>query len=215
MDRHETGEAHVIPIILSPVDWTDAPFAKLQAFPRDAKPITTWSNQNEAFYDVAQGIRRVVNQIIKKRQQDELEQQRQIKEQERLKQDEVEQQREIDKSQLEFKLQQDRIEELLADLNSVIEDSKNYPLKDSPLPQLEGRDSIYSNVDLSFLSPPSPLPLPADKSPKAPKTQSYEALIIPGILLAALIGTLAAMWSSVNSKSPSNTQPPPSIINKQ
>src|SRR5690349_21283752 len=30
LERHEAGEARVIPIILKPVDWKDAPFSKLQ-----------------------------------------------------------------------------------------------------------------------------------------------------------------------------------------
>jgi HEAT repeat protein len=57
MERHESGEARVIPIILRPVDWQRAPFGKLQALPRDAKPVTDWSSQDQAFYDVVQGIR--------------------------------------------------------------------------------------------------------------------------------------------------------------
>ena len=37
MDRHERGEARVIPIILRPVDnWKGAPFGKLQALPKDS-----------------------------------------------------------------------------------------------------------------------------------------------------------------------------------
>jgi len=55
--RHEAGEARVIPIILKPVDWSSAPFSKLQAFPKDAKPVTTWSNRDAAFVDIAKGIR--------------------------------------------------------------------------------------------------------------------------------------------------------------
>jgi hypothetical protein len=61
--RHERGEAHVIPVILRPVYWQEEPLRNLQALPRDGKPITTWSNQDEAFLDVVRGIREVVNQI--------------------------------------------------------------------------------------------------------------------------------------------------------
>src|SRR5579871_1216010 len=57
MERHEAGAARVIPIILRPCDWHGAPFGKLQALPKDAKPITDWSNRDAAFLDVAQGIR--------------------------------------------------------------------------------------------------------------------------------------------------------------
>jgi hypothetical protein len=60
MERHEQGEARVVPIILRPADWNSTPFGKLQALPKDAKPVTTWPNRDEAFLDVARGIRRVV-----------------------------------------------------------------------------------------------------------------------------------------------------------
>lgn len=60
MARHNAGAARVVPIVLRPVDWQDAPFGKLQALPKNAKPVTTWPNQDEAFLDIAQGIRRTV-----------------------------------------------------------------------------------------------------------------------------------------------------------
>ncbi|MBW4606253.1 MAG: TIR domain-containing protein [Hassallia sp. WJT32-NPBG1] len=65
MERHEAKEARVIPIILKPSDWSDAPFGKLQALPKNAKAVTTWQDQDEAFLNVAQGIRRVVEDIAK------------------------------------------------------------------------------------------------------------------------------------------------------
>jgi hypothetical protein len=33
MERHDSGEAHVIPIILRPVVWQETPLSKLQALP--------------------------------------------------------------------------------------------------------------------------------------------------------------------------------------
>ncbi len=63
MERHEAGEALVIPVILRPVDWSSAPFGKLQGFPKDAKPITKWKNRDEAFKDVALGIRKVAEKL--------------------------------------------------------------------------------------------------------------------------------------------------------
>lgn len=61
--RHEAGEARVIPIILKPVDWSGAPFGKLQAFPKDAKPVTKWPNRDEAFLNIAQGIRQAAEEM--------------------------------------------------------------------------------------------------------------------------------------------------------
>ena len=63
MARHEAGEARVIPIILRAVDWQYAPFDTLQALPQDGRPITSWPNQDEAFLDVARGIRAVAEEI--------------------------------------------------------------------------------------------------------------------------------------------------------
>jgi tetratricopeptide (TPR) repeat protein len=64
MKRHEAGEATVIPVILRPVDWKGAPFAKLQALPKDAKPVTEWSNRDQAFLNVSQGIRAAIEELL-------------------------------------------------------------------------------------------------------------------------------------------------------
>src|SRR6266702_2939614 len=63
LERHQANEARVIPILLRPVDWNNAPFAYLQALPTGAKPITTWRNRDAAFTDVAAGIRRVIEDL--------------------------------------------------------------------------------------------------------------------------------------------------------
>ncbi len=63
MQRYYSQTAYVIPIILRPVDWQDTPFSQLQALPRDAKPVTKWENQDEAFTHIAQEIRTVVGML--------------------------------------------------------------------------------------------------------------------------------------------------------
>lgn len=60
LERHKNGEARVIPILLRPVDWESSPFSQLQALPKDAKAVTTWKNRDEAFKNIAQGIRGVL-----------------------------------------------------------------------------------------------------------------------------------------------------------
>jgi hypothetical protein len=60
LERHHAGEAHVIPILLRPVDWQDAPFAELQCLPHDAKPVTSWDNRDDAFLDITKGVRAVI-----------------------------------------------------------------------------------------------------------------------------------------------------------
>jgi len=56
MERHEDGEAVVLPVLLRPVHAADAPFLKLNGRPSDWKPVTKWRNRDEAFADIAQGI---------------------------------------------------------------------------------------------------------------------------------------------------------------
>ncbi len=63
IELHNSKAARVIPVILRPVDWHSAPFGKLQALPKDGKPITTWTNRDEAFLNVAQGIRQVCREL--------------------------------------------------------------------------------------------------------------------------------------------------------
>jgi tetratricopeptide (TPR) repeat protein len=63
LERHKSGEACVIPIILRPVDWESSPLGKLQALPKNAKPVTTWKNRDEAFKNAAQGIRKVIKEF--------------------------------------------------------------------------------------------------------------------------------------------------------
>ena len=54
------GEAKVIPVVLRPCEWHGAPFGKLQALPKDGKAVTSWTNKDEAWTDVALGIRRAI-----------------------------------------------------------------------------------------------------------------------------------------------------------
>ncbi len=66
MARHEEQTARVIPIIVRAVDWQGAPFACLQALPKDAKAVTSWPNKDEAWADVTKGIRRVAAELDRK-----------------------------------------------------------------------------------------------------------------------------------------------------
>lgn len=57
LERYDAGEAIVIPVILRPCDWHHAPFGKLQAVPKDGKPVTLMPNIDAALLEVAQAVR--------------------------------------------------------------------------------------------------------------------------------------------------------------
>lgn len=66
IERCEAQEATIIPILLRPCDWEGLSFSKYQVFPKNEHPISSryWHNQDEAFLEVAKGIREVVQQWI-------------------------------------------------------------------------------------------------------------------------------------------------------
>jgi len=65
LERHNAGGIRVVPIIVRPTDLTGVPFTEFQSLPTGAKPITTWTNLDQAWVNVAQGIRRAVEELRK------------------------------------------------------------------------------------------------------------------------------------------------------
>ena len=63
LERHDHNEARVVPVVVRDVNWSGAPFAKLQALPKDGKAVTLWANRDTAWRDVSEGIQRVVAQV--------------------------------------------------------------------------------------------------------------------------------------------------------
>lgn len=60
LERHQNGEAKVVPVILRACDWQNAPFGQLMATPTDGKPITKWADRDEALLEVSKAIRQAV-----------------------------------------------------------------------------------------------------------------------------------------------------------
>jgi len=67
VERHDAGEAKVLPVILRPCDWHRAPFGKLLATPTDGKPVKKWPDIDEAFLHVVQDVRRAIETIAPRR----------------------------------------------------------------------------------------------------------------------------------------------------
>ncbi len=60
MRQHELGQSTVVPIILRPCDWHDAPFGIIQGLPKDAKPIKEYSDIDGAFLEVVKGLKKII-----------------------------------------------------------------------------------------------------------------------------------------------------------
>jgi internalin A len=66
LERHDNKEARVIPVIVRDVSWTNAPFGKLQALPKEGKAISLWPDKDTAWRNVAEGIEKAAGQMRKK-----------------------------------------------------------------------------------------------------------------------------------------------------
>jgi hypothetical protein len=64
LERHSIGDCKVVPIILRGCLWQHTPFAKLQALPRDGRPIKSWGDIDEALSNVAEGVRVLADEVL-------------------------------------------------------------------------------------------------------------------------------------------------------
>lgn len=73
IERHNQGDACVIPVILRPVYWQGSPFGKLQSLSTNTLPVTdpVWHNMDRAFFNVSEGIREVVEKLVEARKAEE------------------------------------------------------------------------------------------------------------------------------------------------
>ena len=72
MQRHAAGFATVVPIIVRAVnieseDADAFPFMKLQGLPTDLRAVTSWPNRDEAWTNVAKGLRATVKALHEKK----------------------------------------------------------------------------------------------------------------------------------------------------
>ncbi|WP_415907389.1 toll/interleukin-1 receptor domain-containing protein [Oleiharenicola sp. Vm1] len=64
IERHEEGGAALIPVILRNCMWQHTPFAKLQAVPKDGKPVCSFVDRDEAFTEIAGAVKATAEQIL-------------------------------------------------------------------------------------------------------------------------------------------------------
>ena len=60
LERQDTGSTRVVPVLIRSCDLEGAPFAGLQWLPSGSKPVKNWTDRDEAWTNVAKGIRQVV-----------------------------------------------------------------------------------------------------------------------------------------------------------
>ncbi len=63
VERHEAGEATVIPILLRACDWKGTPFEKIQGLPKDLTPVTASKDRDAVWTGIATSIRAVAENL--------------------------------------------------------------------------------------------------------------------------------------------------------
>lgn len=65
IERHNdpNDNARVVPIIVRPSDWQDSEFARLQALPKGAVPISKWEYEDEAYLDIVNQLKILINEM--------------------------------------------------------------------------------------------------------------------------------------------------------
>lgn len=67
LEKHRSGAAIVLPVIVRPVDWMHSKLASIQALPIDAIPISLSDNHDLAWTGVVAGIRDACNRVTRQR----------------------------------------------------------------------------------------------------------------------------------------------------
>ena len=67
IERHENKSAVIIPIILRNCMWQHAPFSKIQAIPKDGRPVCGYQSHDVAFTEIAIAIKATAEDILSKK----------------------------------------------------------------------------------------------------------------------------------------------------
>lgn len=60
LERHDKGEAVLIPVIVHPCDWENTAFKELRVTPPDGKPISKFANHHDAYLAIVKDIRKAI-----------------------------------------------------------------------------------------------------------------------------------------------------------
>lgn len=70
LKRHALGEAVVVPVVLSYCDWKNTPLGNLEALPEKGRPVVQWPTRDQAWQDVVERLRGVLDTIEARRKKE-------------------------------------------------------------------------------------------------------------------------------------------------
>jgi hypothetical protein len=67
LEREAKSEVVIVPVLVRPCDWQDAPFGRLQVIPKGEKAITAWKNRDEAWTQVSLALKSTIRSVLSKK----------------------------------------------------------------------------------------------------------------------------------------------------
>jgi outer membrane protein OmpA-like peptidoglycan-associated protein len=89
LDRHQAGQARVVPLVLRPCAWQATPLGQLQALPQDGKAVSTWPDRDDAYSNAVHSLLAMFASLREQRAAAELAEKKRL---ERLRQEEAKKQ---------------------------------------------------------------------------------------------------------------------------
>lgn len=66
IEKHNEGNAFVIPVILEPCNWHSMPFGNLMAVPKDGKAVSKYPNIHDAFLEITLAVKDAASKLLTK-----------------------------------------------------------------------------------------------------------------------------------------------------
>jgi len=66
IERHNNSEVIIVPVIIRPCDFQSTQLNIFQALPKNAEPVSKWEDKDEAWLNVVEGIKRIIEGFEKK-----------------------------------------------------------------------------------------------------------------------------------------------------
>jgi hypothetical protein len=63
LEMHDQGLVRAVPIILRPCEWQATPLGRLQAIPRNGRPVTEWTDRSDVWSEVTRGVQIAIEEL--------------------------------------------------------------------------------------------------------------------------------------------------------
>jgi AAA+ ATPase superfamily predicted ATPase len=67
LERANSGQILLVPVVVRPVEWRSTSLAEFQALPRNLTPVSKWDDRDDAYKEIAAGLREAIEEYRRRR----------------------------------------------------------------------------------------------------------------------------------------------------